>query len=586
MRRDPAPHGSRWTAIAAGMVAVYGVLIALTASDYGITRDEAYAAEYGDHALAWYASGFRDREVLTYRERGNYAALGAFFEATTQAVVHLSPFGRMETRHVVTALYGLLAVAGAFALAYRLAGPRVAAFAVLLLLLTPRFYGHSFNNPKDIPFAALYIWALYTLVRILHSRGDWRWVLAFGVIAGLTLGIRVGGLILWGYAGLTFLAVALGSGADRSLATDRVLSRGGRLLPRFLVATLLSYVLMIVFWPAAQVSPIAHPLDTIRLTSEFPWNHTVFFEGSWIRAHDLPPYYVPKWLSIALPELLLLGLLLFVGSVLGRRLQRRPATSTRPAGLGLVALAALFPPAFAVLSDATVYDGMRHFLFIVPPLAVLGAAGISDTLEVLGGAPRIAVAGIVTGAAVLTAVDMIRLHPYQTVYFNRLVAGGLPRAAGSYETDYWGNAYRSGAAWIDARYALRPIDRDRRIRIASCFRPATLYYLDRDRFRHVELAGGDPADLFIASTRWECHLRREGRVVHTESRMGVPLLYVKELPGASTDAVGAAAEPEDQPPRASSGRSSPPAPRHTAHSTTPATRNSGIGVARPSRNGA
>ena len=50
-------------------------------------------------------------------------------------------------------------------------------------------------------------------------------------------------------------------------------------------------------------------------------------------------------------------------------------------------------------------------------------------------------------AAGTTLVDVARLHPYEYAYFNRSF-GGLPAAAGRFETDYWGVAYKEGFEWL------------------------------------------------------------------------------------------------------------------------------------------
>ena len=81
------------------------------------------------------------------------------------------------------------------------------------------------------------------------------------------------------------------------------------------------------------------------------------------------------------------------------------------------------------------------------------------------------VCGVVITVSLMTTIaDMIALHPYESVYFNRLIAGGLRSAAGSYETDYWGNSYREGVEWLVTHYgpsasATQPI------RVASCSHP-------------------------------------------------------------------------------------------------------------------
>jgi hypothetical protein len=123
---------------------------------------------------------------------------------------------------------------------------------------------------------------------------------------------------------------------------------------------------------------------------------------------------------------------------------------------------------------------------------------------------------------------MYRLHPYQTVYFNRIPAGGLAEAAKKYETDYWGNSYREGIEWVIQNYH-PPLDRKIRVmNAAEVFQ--TGYYLEktqelRDRFEMVE-AG---PDIFLSTTRWDLHKTYTGKILHTVVRDDTPLLYVIEV---------------------------------------------------------
>lgn len=57
------------------------------------------------------------------------------------------------------------------------------------------------------------------------------------------------------------------------------------------------------------------------------------------------------------------------------------------------------------------------------------------------------------GLTLATAfVQHVRLHPYQSTYFNALV-GGVAGADGRYETDYWLSRYKEGIERVNARAA-------------------------------------------------------------------------------------------------------------------------------------
>lgn len=134
-------------------------------------------------------------------------------------------------------------------------------------------------------------------------------------------------------------------------------------------------------------------------------------------------------------------------------------------------------------------------------------------------------AGLLLGITSVIASDIVRLHPYEYVYFNRLV-GGLPGAQARFETEYWGASYTEGLRWLAAQ--LDPRDRSP-VRIASCNHDGAIEHFiqqhpalaQRVRLEHKSEA----ADIFLATTRTGCH-KPEGEVLHVVQRMGVPFLYV------------------------------------------------------------
>jgi hypothetical protein len=130
---------------------------------------------------------------------------------------------------------------------------------------------------------------------------------------------------------------------------------------------------------------------------------------------------------------------------------------SRVAAAGLAG-AVIFPIAYVVAKQSTLYDGLRHLLFIVPPLAALAAVGWHALLTsrrrwVATGAMLALAIGVVE-----PVIFSIRNHPNQVVYFNPIV-GGPRRAVGQFELDYWGNclfqAQRRAAAL--AREAGMPV---------------------------------------------------------------------------------------------------------------------------------
>jgi hypothetical protein len=545
-RRSPA----LWLWLGRALILIVALVILTTFRSYGMTWDEPVYKEYGDRILRWYTSGFHDKGA---REMGFLSVYGGFFDTLTQALVKISFLDTYTTRHLVNAGYGLLAIIYTWRLGTLLRGPKAGFVAALFLCLTPMFYGHMYNNPRDVPFAALYVVSLFYIVRCakMLPRVPWLELLKLGIAIGLALGGRIGAvflLFLWGACVAGFLLAGI---ARRDKQTRGRLRRdAARVGAGFAYVTVIAWAIMLVFWPWGQAHPLSSWWESMKMMSQFPWKGTILFRGREIASEQLPRSYVPTFLTMILPEFYFLALGAGGALVLARYVfaARRPGLVSRWPYL-LLAFACVWPPVVAIVLHSTLYDGIRHFMFILPPLAIL--AGISLTALLESAAPALLKGGVLVGvlaAAAVTLVDMIQLHPYQSLYFNRTVAGGLPGAASQFETDYWGITYQEGAQWVIRNYAP---GYPGRIRVATF--PVDVFahhYFDEDPRIHAHFLAVKHEELpnvYLSMTRSDGHKWYSGKVLHVVQRQGVPLMYVIETCPLEPAPLGATVTPAQGP---------------------------------------
>ena len=187
---------------------------------------------------------------------------------------------------------------------------------------------------------------------------------------------------------------------------------------------------------------MSNPFNSLTYMSNFSTSIKMLFEGRHLWSDELPWYYIPKWMAIGSPIYLLIG----VGLIpVFLWIQRRSSFFIYAV---LVAFTAIFPVAYAVIQGSSLYDGMRHFLFVIPVLGVLGAWAWSNAMDwVTKPAYQYSVQAVLVGLLLLSAQWMYRNHPYQSVYFNE-VFGGAKAAFGNYEMDYWMNSMKEMCEWL------------------------------------------------------------------------------------------------------------------------------------------
>lgn len=506
------------------LLALLVALVCATFRDYGISNDEEVQHVYGRKLIDFYLSGFEDRSAFEFR---NLYLYGGLFDMAAVALAEIAPFGAYETRHLLSGLVGVAGVAVAWRLARLLAGPRAGLIAAVLLAATAVWYGASFNHTKDIPFAVGMTWCLLLSCRIVQElpRPRLSLVLCCGLALGLTLGMRVGGILA---------ALYLGAAAAAWLGLR--LRRDGpaalRMLPIMLYALapafVLAYGLMALFWPWSVFAPL-NPLRALEAFSQFTYAIDTILAGEEMKMYAVPATYLPAYLTLKLPLLVLAGLAL--AAAFGGLALRRPPRALEPLlPLGLVALAAAFPVVYFMLARPPAYDGIRHFLFVVPPMAVLAALGYDALWRRLarrGALAATAVPAALAAAVVHQGYAMAALHPNQYVYYNELV-GGLEGAGRDYVTDYWVNTAPEA---IDAL--------ERYLRRENGGRPVLGSYtvafcgerISGEAYMAPYLRWTKDwrrADFFVSPTHMGCDRALAGRVIYEVKRLGVTLGVVKD----------------------------------------------------------
>ena len=426
-RLRPAANVAPWvfTSLAVTLLPV----MVLASFDFGVTWDEKARHRYGE--LVWeYLRGLRGRSSFIDNGAGLY---GGLFDTICVAVEQWLPGNRYVIRHAVNATFGWVGVLFCGRLAARLFGTWSGVLAMVLLAASPRYFADSMNNPKDAPFAAMTVVALYYFSLVSPT---WPYIsrataIKIAVALALALNIRAAALLYLGYLALLVTALVV---AERNTNWRRLAATAGTLAAIALAVLLLGTA----FWPWAREAPLTRPVQALLGLANFPWGGSVLFNGQNYAAPDLPWYYAPLWLLISTPPVVMAGatLSIFLSRDRGWSLRRN----------ALLAIAAL--PLFLVIGrDSTLYDGIRHLLFIYPILVVVAAAGWAAWLSernrawVRGSAAALLAAGLVN----VLAFD-VRFHPNQAVYFNELVGG--PRGAfAKFEMDYWGNCVLEAVAW-------------------------------------------------------------------------------------------------------------------------------------------
>jgi hypothetical protein len=170
----------------------------------------------------------------------------------------------------------------------------------------------------------------------------------------------------------------------------------------------------------------------------------------------------------------------------------------------LVWAAVILPIGFIIARHSTLYDGIRHVLFVIPMLALIAGAGFLRLRPVVRRLPVISagIAGTYIGVSIWT---LAILHPLEYAATNALT-GGVAGAHGRFDLDYWSVAATVALRQLESRldydHPERFAESPPSIVICMSFREADVAPLYRRPWR-LETEPKQ-ADFIIATERRHC----------------------------------------------------------------------------------
>lgn len=188
--------------------------------DYGMSWDEAAQRSHGivtfDYLNELFDLGYEKQRPRSNFLRHPARHYGTWFPLLGYGLENLFGLsddfrGRFLMRHVmVFLLFWLASIFFYKLLKARFKDWKMALLGVLMLILTPRIFAHSFFNPKDIVLLSCYIISIYTLIRFVQKKSI-KYALLHGIACAFVVNTRVPGIIIPAFTiGLVLIEVLQG----------------------------------------------------------------------------------------------------------------------------------------------------------------------------------------------------------------------------------------------------------------------------------------------------------------------------------------------------------------------------------------
>lgn len=434
--------------------------------DYGLSWDEPYFYSYANALGYAYspANWFR----ADFDLNNSYGASGedhktrgpAYLFLARNFVYGLEALGSDSASawHLVNFLFFQLGIYLLYRISTRWMSFSAAFAAAFLFSAQPVLWGQAFINPKDPPFLTFFLGAIcfgFEMVDAIvqNTPGKTAKTLLAAFFLGIASSIRVLGPLAGLLVGIYFFA-CLQLNVQRK--ERKYLPAYGALAILFMFAT----------WPYLWENPIANFISVFQLMSDNPTNLSVLFNGQAYRAGELPLRYLPFMLGVTLTEPV--WLLFFPGLLLGfwqawkNSIGDQARKREDLVSLSMILAWLLILLIYVLLRRPAMYDGIRHFLFILPPVFIFIGFAINflfEKIDSLSGS-RITLlwlhAALVIVLIAPGVIGIVHLHPYEYTYYNSFI-GGTDGAFRNYETDYWLTCYKDAVEKLN-EMASQPID--------------------------------------------------------------------------------------------------------------------------------
>lgn len=449
-----------------------------TFRDYGYAWDEPLFYDYADalqYAYTpqnWFNENF-DLQNAFGSSASDHANRGpAYIILVYPLVSFLKLFlDNASAWHLINFLTLQLGIYLFYRLASKWMSKLGAVSTTLLFCYQPLLWGHSFINPKDIPFLVFFIGSIcfgFEMVdAIIHRPAGfdsnsqilklnlrdvfWKILLA-SFFMGIATSIRVLGplaALLTGLYALVMCHSACTIAAGTSERSEESLPLSKKffdfknifsLIKPFSIYAFLSLLICFLFWPYLWINPLQTFIQVFAFMSDNPTHLNVLFAGDNYQAGEVPLRYLPFLLGYTLTEpvwiLFLFGIILAFWK----------SNNQKRISLFIILLWFVIPILYVFLRRPSMYDGYRHFLFILPPIFLFTGFAFEKIFELIKKQTLQIISVLLTLS--FGIIPIIQLHPYQYAYYNNF-AGGLKTVFRNYETEYWLTCYREAVLQLN-----------------------------------------------------------------------------------------------------------------------------------------
>jgi 4-amino-4-deoxy-L-arabinose transferase-like glycosyltransferase len=427
------------TTIYATIIILFFLAISLyNISDYGMAWDEEFQQHIGEENLK-YITGETEELNLEL----DFIYYGPFYEIlnilTVKFLLLYTNIDSIPAHHVLNILFATLGLILLFFFIQKAINKETAVLTILLLALSPLFIAHAQYNTKDIPILVFSIIIFFFYYKTCTER-KYSFAIYTGIATAAALTTKITAIIIPAIIALSYLLTTL---YEKRYKEKNLLKQDTKLCTAYLLTTI---VCTYIFWPALWKNPLLF-FQAIQYFFQHQWPGSVFYFGQLYPAGQAPWHYALIYLFLETPLLIVGAALLGIYSSTKKILQKEKILFYT-----LLLCWLLLPLALESKPGTVIYNGIRHFLLVLPALCILAAIGIEKIIQKIKqkSFPKKTFLLTVFFLVLLLLPQSIELHPYESLYMNEAIQIIYPEhLEEKFDMDYWALSYKEGIEWLN-----------------------------------------------------------------------------------------------------------------------------------------
>lgn len=415
------------------IAAIISFIVFLTLNDFGIVWDEPIYFVNGDTYVSWLKNPVYAKIDNTFHV--STADMHPPFRKLVSGITHELLTSRF---HILDNTRGYRISSLMFVFPFILIfsyiaigqfGYVVGIFVPFMYTLLPHILFLTPLVTTDYAIAAMWFISVVTAMKGMKSI---KWLTISAVSVGLSMLTKLHGFLLFIPIGVYWLWHF-----RDVLMIKRLNKKTIYAITRLGYLVVIASIVYVVGWPWLWTSPLTHLGEYFRLqlahdsVPVYVLGHTYERVGWW---------YTPLMFLTTTPVFVLIFFLIgVIYAVRKGRIWDR-----------LMLANALYPIVFFSLPWVYRYDWVRFFLAAFPFVCLLTGRGIAAIIDSLRPSMRVIGTSIIFAVWIATVYySVIRIHPWESAYYNEVVGGISGASRLGFETEFWGNAYLGVLPWMN-----------------------------------------------------------------------------------------------------------------------------------------